>query len=138
MSNIQLVNNMRILRIKNNLTQLEISRLLNISRQAYSNYETGRRELAIDLIVAIADLFSLTIDELVRQTVSPCNDDGIIRERKGPYTSAMEIDTANTIYLTKEEVDFIIGYRTLSESDKSLVDKIIALSGTQIETNNKH
>lgn len=138
MANLQLTSNMRMLRLKNNMTQLEISRRLNISRQAYSNYETGRREMAIDLIAAIADLFSITIDALVRHSVSPCDEDGIIRESHGPYTSAIEIDTADTLYLTKEEVNFILGYRIAPESDRTMINKIIALTKPQNETLKKH
>ena len=40
MSNIQLVENLYRLRKAHHYTQQEISDLLNISRQAYSNYET--------------------------------------------------------------------------------------------------
>lgn len=45
MSNIQLANNLRFLRTKHKLTQDNISSLLNISRQAYSNYETNARRI---------------------------------------------------------------------------------------------
>jgi len=43
MANIQLTENLRILRERSNLKQDEFSRHLNISRQTYSNYERGTR-----------------------------------------------------------------------------------------------
>ena len=43
MSIIQLANNLHRLRTENNYTQEQIGEKLNISRQAYSNYETGKR-----------------------------------------------------------------------------------------------
>ena len=36
-----------------------------------------------------------------------------------------EIETADTIYLTREEVDMIKSFRNLSEEDKLLVRKLL-------------
>ena len=43
MSNIQLAANLLRLRTDHDYTQTQIGAKLNISRQAYSNYETGKR-----------------------------------------------------------------------------------------------
>ena len=116
MSNIQLVENLYRLRKAHHYTQQEISDLLNISRQAYSNYETSKRT------PDLADIYGVSLDQLVNH---PCTKDGLILEQKGPFTYAMEIDTADTLYLTREEVELIKGYRAMNPEDKLLLKKLL-------------
>ena len=49
MANIQLAENLRRLRTDHDYTQTQIGDKLNISRQAYSNYETGKRIPDLDI-----------------------------------------------------------------------------------------
>ena len=109
MSNIQLVENLYRLRKAHHYTQQEISDLLNISRQAYS-------------LMRLADIYGVSLDQLVNH---PCTKDGLILEQKGPFTYAMEIDTADTLYLTREEVELIKGYRAMNPEDKLLLKKLL-------------
>ena len=122
MSNIQLVENLYRLRKAHHYTQQQMSDLLNISRQAYSNYETSKRTPDLDSLIRLADIYNLSLDQLVNH---PCTKDGMVLEQKGPFTPAMEIETADTIYLTREEVDMIKSFRNLSEEDKRLVRKLL-------------
>lgn len=124
MSNIQLVKNMKILRKRYNLTQQQLADRINISRQAYSNYETNKREPELNIIIRIAEEFHVSLDMLLMQTISPY-DDHIIRERKGPYITAVETQTKNTLYMTAEEVNVILKYRQLTGDNKRLVDKLL-------------
>ena len=122
MSNIQLVENLYRLRKAHYYTQQEISDLLNISRQAYSNYETSKRTPDLDSLMRLADIYGVSLDQLVNH---PCTKDGLILEQKGPFTYAMEIDTADTLYLTREEVELIKGYRAMNPEDKLLLKKLL-------------
>ena len=122
MSNIQLVENLYRLRKAQHYTQQEISDLLNISRQAYSNYETSKRTPDLDSLMRLADIYGVSLDQLVNH---PCTKDGLILEQKGPFTYAMEIDTADTLYLTREEVELIKGYRAMNPEDKLLLKKLL-------------
>ena len=70
----------------------------------------------------MSDLLNISLDQLVNH---PCTKDGMVLEQKGPFTPAMEIETADTIYLTREEVDMIKSFRNLSEEDKLLVRKLL-------------
>ena len=65
MSNIQLVENLYRLRKAHHYTQQEISDLLNISRQAYSNYETSKRTPDLDSLMRLADIYGVSLDQLV-------------------------------------------------------------------------
>lgn len=126
-SNIQLAANLRRLRNDHNYTQMLIGRKLNISRQAYSNYETGKRIPDIDMLIRIADIYHVTLEQLVSQT---CTKDGVINEISGPYFTGMEIESADMIYLTREEVELLTHFRSASEDDRKLTKKVLKMEGS--------
>ena len=70
MANVQLVENLRRLREEHNYTQLQVSSRLNISRQAYSNYETGKRVPDLDTLIRLADIYQVTLEQLLTQVCS--------------------------------------------------------------------
>jgi transcriptional regulator with XRE-family HTH domain len=49
------------------LTQVQLSRALNISQGALSGYETGRYDPDVDTMKRMADFFNVTLDELFGQ-----------------------------------------------------------------------
>jgi len=57
------------LRLKNNLSQKELSKLINVSQRAYSFYETGAREPNISTLIKLADIFSVPLDILTGRYV---------------------------------------------------------------------
>ncbi len=59
----------RALRKKAGYTQEEVSVKLNIQRQTYCNYENESRNPPIEIIVALADLYHVSVDFLVRDNV---------------------------------------------------------------------
>jgi len=62
---------LRALRLQHRLTQEELMRRLGLARQSHiSSLEAGRKAPSIDLIVRIADLFGVTTDELLRDTIA--------------------------------------------------------------------
>lgn len=60
MANIQLAKNLRALRDANNLNQGDLSDMLNISRQAYSNYENSKRTPDLDSLLRLASFYHVT------------------------------------------------------------------------------
>lgn len=124
MSNIQLANNLRFLRKKHKLTQDDLSSLLNISRQAYSNYETSKRTPDLDSLLHISRFYRISIDELVLDNLQSTYHTSALKtgEEYIPYVvMAKEKNTGNSIYLSREELDFIIKYRALSEENKQIL-----------------
>ena len=124
MSNIQLANNLRFLRTKHKLTQDDLSSLLNISRQAYSNYETSKRTPDLDSLLHISRFYRISIDELVLDNLQSTYHPSTLKtgEEYIPYVvMAKEKNTGNSIYLSREELDFIIKYRALSEENKQIL-----------------
>lgn len=53
------------LRTDANLTQEKIAKSLNISREAYSLYETNKRQMNYDTICTIAKIYNVTTDYLL-------------------------------------------------------------------------
>ena len=124
MSNLQLANNLRFLRTKHKLTQDDLSSLLNISRQAYSNYETSKRTPDLDSLLHISRFYRISIDELVLDNLQSTYHTSALKtgEEYIPYVvMAKEKNTGNSIYLSREELDFIIKYRALSEENKQIL-----------------
>ncbi|MCR5757357.1 MAG: helix-turn-helix domain-containing protein [Selenomonas sp.] len=46
------------------MKQQDVADTLGVSRSTYANYETGRRAPDIDLLMRLADLYGITLDEL--------------------------------------------------------------------------
>ena len=61
--------NLKNLRKKNHLTQQELADMLGVTRQAYSNYETGKRGLDIKFLIKISDYYHVTLDQLVKTPI---------------------------------------------------------------------
>ena len=124
MSNIQLAANLLRLRTDHDYTQTQIGAKLNISRQAYSNYETGKRIPDLDILIRIADLYHVTLEQLILQ---PCTGAGVVNENTGQYYIGMEVESADTIYLSKEEVELLSHYRNADEDDRKLTRKVLKM-----------
>ena len=49
-----------------NMTQTELAEKLNVSRQAVSRWEMGTAKPEVDTMIAMSDLFGVTLDELLK------------------------------------------------------------------------
>lgn len=56
------------LRAEKGLTLKQLSSELSIPLPTYANYERGIRELPIDLLIVICDLFEVSADYLIGRT----------------------------------------------------------------------
>lgn len=94
-------------RIEANLKQSELGDKVGLSLQAISGYEQGTREPKLSVLIQIADIFDMTLDELVG------------RERlEGNCQPAVDIHD-------HEEEDLLKEYRQLSTDDKEKIKAII-------------
>ena len=59
---------MRNLREDHDLTQEEVAKLLNITRPQYSLYETGKRDIPVDLLRILAKFYNTSLDYIVGET----------------------------------------------------------------------
>lgn len=56
---------LRIVRKEHNLNQLKVAMDLNISREALSHYENGKREPSLDMLNKMSRYFNVSIDFLI-------------------------------------------------------------------------
>ncbi|ALS36314.1 transcriptional regulator with XRE-family HTH domain [Enterococcus rotai] len=61
-------------RLKKELTQEQLSELLNVSRSTVSSWEVGRNYPDLETIVAISDLFGISLDNLLREDAEMTKD----------------------------------------------------------------
>src|SRR6266487_4687012 len=65
-----LATKLRMLRLRQGLGQTDLARRLGLARRGYiSNLETGRTLPSLELVVQIADLFGVTTDYLLRESL---------------------------------------------------------------------
>ncbi|WP_298016825.1 helix-turn-helix domain-containing protein [uncultured Dysosmobacter sp.] len=60
--------NLKELRTKQRIYQREMAEYLQVSVGTYQNYEKGIHEPGIDKLIALADYFQVTLDDLVGHT----------------------------------------------------------------------
>ncbi|MDX9692071.1 MAG: helix-turn-helix transcriptional regulator [Acholeplasmataceae bacterium] len=57
--------NLKEMREKKNISQGDLAKLLNVSRQAISKFERGEKVPSIERAVEIAQALEITLDELI-------------------------------------------------------------------------
>lgn len=124
MANLQLSSNLYNYRKLYGYTQGRLSKRLNISRQAYSNYETGRRDPDLDLLIRLADFYHITLGQLVHQPFSSRNSE-ILRENNTPYTTGIDPETQDILYLNEKETTLIMKYREADDAKRQVIDQIL-------------
>lgn len=60
-------NNLKSLRIQNNLTQKDIAKILKISVSSYTHYETGKILIPTKSIYLLCKKFKISIDDLIKK-----------------------------------------------------------------------
>ncbi len=63
-------NNLKLYRKQNGFTQEQVAERLGVSRQAVAKWERGGSLPDIDNIIALADMYEVTVDSLVRNLTS--------------------------------------------------------------------
>ncbi len=92
--------NIKILRNKNKITQINLANRLNISRQQVANYESGKVTIPLSNIVEMSSIFNISIDHLVKEDFSLKNE---LLETKKIQTNTLDLTNTDsiTIYLNK-------------------------------------
>ena len=96
------------LRYEQNLSQEDVAKVLNITRQGYSRYERGEREANYETLCKLAELFNVSIDYLLGHSTYY-------------YPDNLKTDS----YSDEEERALIEKYRELNAPGKKLVNTVI-------------
>lgn len=68
------MNNLKYYRKKAGKTQKEVADFLGLVQQSYGHYETGKRQIPAENLLKLADLYNVSIDDLVGR--NPVDDAG--------------------------------------------------------------
>jgi repressor LexA len=93
-------NRIKELREENNLTQTDLSKLLNISQSTLAKYETGARKPDVDMLNKLSNYFNKTIDYVIGNTPSsPLAADSLpANEKKVPIIKTVYYNAGSFSY----------------------------------------
>ncbi|MCX4363059.1 MAG: helix-turn-helix transcriptional regulator [Clostridia bacterium] len=95
------------LRIENNLKQIELAKLLNISQSAIVKYEKEQLQPNIDILNAIADIFNCTVDYILGRE----SEDGVVViENLTFFKDNERVLLKSFRKLSKDKQDKVMGY----------------------------
>lgn len=127
MANKTLADKLKELRKFHNYNQADVAAALDVVRQTYSHYETGKRTPSNDILYKLAKFYNITIDDLMANTVdldpslyfSPQKPNHTA-EDFGEYLSHFSSETNKKKYQfhTVLEKELLYYFEKLSESDK--------------------
>ncbi len=63
--------NLRAIREDRDIRQKDIAKVLNVSQNTYSQYETGVISLTAEVLLALADYYNVSVDYLLDRTNTP-------------------------------------------------------------------
>lgn len=89
---------MKFLRSEKRLTQVQISRLLDISRVTYTHYEIGARTPDLEMLMRIADLHQVSLDYLSGYSDRRPTSDEWQRDRSAINTRQLSKDELARAY----------------------------------------
>ena len=84
----------KILRQKIAYNQTMVAEILNTTREAYSNYETGRREPSLEALVLMAKLYHVNIEYLIGECELPYSLNDLDGNRLKLVEAAFQLDDA--------------------------------------------
>ncbi len=58
----------RDLREDKDMTQVQMSKILNCSQRIYSNYERGEVDIPTEILIKLADFHNVSVDYLLNRT----------------------------------------------------------------------
>lgn len=90
-------NNLKIFRKKNGFTQEQIAERIGVSRQAVAKWENGETLPDIENIIALCDIYGVTVDSLVRNITAY---NGTAREKQHMF-GLVRVDDKGRITLPK-------------------------------------
>ena len=63
--------NLKSIREDNDIKQKDIAKILNVSQNTYSQYETGVIALTAEILIKLADFYKVSVDYLLDRTNNP-------------------------------------------------------------------
>lgn len=136
MKNELLTKRIKELRKAHRFTQDYVASALNISRQTYSHYETGRRAPSSEILFQLAGIYNISVDDLLQ--ISLDIDRNVHFDAPAPTSSSKDLELflehlnnpdnqKKYLMLSKYEKELIFYFDKLSDYDKKEIIEIIKL-----------
>lgn len=100
------------IRMLRGLSQIRLAELLSVEPATINRYEKGTRECSYDVLVRLADILQVSVDQLLGRKIVP-----------------MAPALGN---LSEEEYSLILKYRELDESHKAIISSVLATTATNL------
>lgn len=115
---------LRYLRINRGLTQVDLGNYLNMTRQGYAHYENGLRSPNYQILVKLANLYQVSVDDLVDSKEIPLEI--VHLYETSPYQIKKEYNCEKSpknisIMVNKREKELIHMFRKLNTQDKNML-----------------
>lgn len=104
------------LRLRRNLTQKELSELINVSVVSIGGWENGTRKPSAEAIISLSQIFNVTTDYLL----------GVVIEPEKDY-----------LPLSQSEKTLLSNYRILDKHGRKAVDTISVIEKSRVESERK-
>lgn len=106
---------LKSLRLRNNMTQEELGKLLGKTKNSISQYETGKREPDLETLKIISDYFTVSLDYLLGKTDDPLPVRDVDQDLHDEHDYHKELDA----FLSDDEMSSMFyDYKNWSEEEK--------------------
>lgn len=94
--------NIKMFRSENGITQDQLAEKLNVTRQAVSNWETGKTQPDVDTLADLAECLGVTVEELIygKSTQSKTSRTVVEKTTKKGIDSAAAVGIALAVVLS--------------------------------------
>lgn len=136
-----LAKRLKELRKANSYTQEYVASYLNIIRQTYSHYETGRNTPSTEMLYKLATLYSIPVNDFLQLTIITDHDSYNEAPPLSPYVHELSqyLDfTTNPMnekklkYLNKKERELIYYFGMISPEDQEEIIEFIKIKAKKI------
>ena len=114
------------LRTYHGYKQKDISNYLNITSQAYSNYERNHRTPDIEVMRKIAMFYHITLDQMLSGHYEPCLQEAGNYMTSSRKCEATVINTSLSIPITEKQAKMLTDILALPEEEQDAWHKVIA------------
>ncbi|MBP5694569.1 MAG: helix-turn-helix transcriptional regulator [Bacilli bacterium] len=98
---------LKVFRKRAGLSQEQFASALNVKQYNVSDYEVGRSEPSIDLLIKIAQVLEVSIDELVGNENAPLSVEGKEKQLLDMINSLPEEDRSRAVDFAIDVIDYV-------------------------------